>query len=138
MRKNKIAGVILTHENLLSSPSRSEEMALEKKNYINEVETTISDDINSDQLQHLNWKQKWQLRFQKLFSPAISSKNETSAEEQKFVRKLDMVLMTYGCMAYCIKSIDQSNYLNAYVSGMKEDVSETIPLYENHANFFSS
>lgn len=69
------------------------------------------------------WKTKWKLRLGKLFCPAIESRLATSVEERRFVRKLDVILMTYGCVAYCIKSIDQSNYLNAYVSGMKEDVS---------------
>ncbi|KAG7729419.1 hypothetical protein KL933_001645 [Ogataea haglerorum] len=44
------------------------------------------------------------------------------SEESKFVRKLDLYLLTWGCIAYLIKSIDQSNYSNAYVGGMKEDL----------------
>ncbi|KAG7909727.1 hypothetical protein KL906_002483 [Ogataea polymorpha] len=58
---------------------------------------------------------KW---FTKLFRTGVLR----SSEETKFVRKLDLYLLTWGCIAYLIKSIDQSNYSNAYVSGMKEDL----------------
>ncbi|KAG7719937.1 hypothetical protein KL949_001516 [Ogataea haglerorum] len=64
---------------------------------------------------HNDHERKW---FTKLFRTAVLR----DSEESKFVRKLDLYLLTWGCIAYLIKSIDQSNYSNAYVSGMKEDL----------------
>ena len=43
-----------------------------------------------------------------------------SPREKKFVRKVDLFLLTWTTVAYFMKSIDQSNVSNAYVSGMKE------------------
>lgn len=42
------------------------------------------------------------------------------AHEKKFLRKLDFFILTYTCMGYFCKNLDQSNINNAYVSGMKE------------------
>ncbi|KAG7754860.1 hypothetical protein KL911_002299 [Ogataea haglerorum] len=64
---------------------------------------------------HNDHERKW---FTKLFRTAVLR----DSEESKFVKKLDLYLLTWGCIAYLIKSIDQSNYSNAYVSGMKEDL----------------
>ncbi|ODV64069.1 putative pantothenate transporter [Ascoidea rubescens DSM 1968] len=52
----------------------------------------------------------------------IHANDTESDQERKFIAKLDLILITWGCISYCIKSIDQSNYQNAYVSGMKEDL----------------
>lgn len=43
-------------------------------------------------------------------------------EERNFVRKLDVFLLTWACLSYCIKNIDQNNYKFAYVLNMKEDL----------------
>lgn len=69
----------------------------------------------------------WYIRFFK--TPIIRTK-----EERAFVRKLDFFLMTWACSAYLIKSIDQSNYSNAYVSGMREDLN----IVGNQYNWISS
>jgi len=45
-----------------------------------------------------------------------------SAIERKMLRKLDFVLLSFGCLAFFIKRLDTSNVNNAYVSGMKEDL----------------
>ena len=42
------------------------------------------------------------------------------AIEKKFLRKLDFFLLTYTCLGYFCKNLDQANISNAYVSGMKE------------------
>ncbi|KAF2846234.1 major facilitator superfamily transporter [Plenodomus tracheiphilus IPT5] len=42
--------------------------------------------------------------------------------ERKFVRKLDIYLITMLSLGYFIKNLDQTNIANAYVSGMKEDL----------------
>jgi hypothetical protein len=40
-----------------------------------------------------------------------------SPEEQDLVRRLDIFLMTFGCISQVIKYLDQQNINNAYVSG---------------------
>lgn len=112
MDKKKQASIIV-HET--HTPAPYEESTIEKLE-INESTLAIYSDKEA------SFKEKWRGKLQKLFAPAIQSNLETTPEERKFVRKLDMILMTYGCAAYLIKSIDQSNYLNAYVTGMKEDL----------------
>ncbi|KPM44466.1 hypothetical protein AK830_g2096 [Neonectria ditissima] len=57
-----------------------------------------------------------------------------SSEEKALVRRLDIFLMTFGCISQVIKYLDQQNINNAYVSGMKEDLN----LYGNELNFFST
>ncbi|KUJ13333.1 MFS general substrate transporter [Mollisia scopiformis] len=42
------------------------------------------------------------------------------AVEKKFLLKLDFFLLSYTCLGYFCKNLDQANISNAYVSGMKE------------------
>lgn len=42
--------------------------------------------------------------------------------ERHFLFKLDSVILTFACLGYFIKSLNQVNINNAYVSGMKEDL----------------
>lgn len=42
------------------------------------------------------------------------------ADEKKFLFKLDVFLLSYACLAYFCKGIDQANLANAYVSGLQE------------------
>lgn len=44
------------------------------------------------------------------------------ANEKKFLFKLDLFLLTYTCLAYFCKGIDQANLSNAYVSGLQEAI----------------
>ncbi|KAJ9615935.1 hypothetical protein H2204_014255 [Knufia peltigerae] len=44
------------------------------------------------------------------------------AEERKFLFKLDAGILTFTCLGYFIRFLDQANINNAYVSGMKEDL----------------
>ncbi|EOO00318.1 putative mfs general substrate transporter protein [Phaeoacremonium minimum UCRPA7] len=46
----------------------------------------------------------------------------TSSSEKKLLFKIDFFILTYGCLAYFAKWLDQANLSNAYVSGMKEDL----------------
>ena len=46
----------------------------------------------------------------------------TSASEKKLLFKIDFFILTFGCLAYFTKWLDQANLSNAYVSGMKEDL----------------
>ncbi|KAJ5604159.1 hypothetical protein N7537_007115 [Penicillium hordei] len=57
-----------------------------------------------------------------------------SPEEKALVRRLDMFLMTFGCLSQVIKYLDQQNINNAYVSGMKEDLN----LLGNELNLFTT
>ncbi|PQE06288.1 Pantothenate transporter liz1 protein [Rutstroemia sp. NJR-2017a BBW] len=43
--------------------------------------------------------------------------------EKRFLLKLDLFLLTYSCLGYFCKNLDQSNISNAYVSGMREALS---------------
>ncbi|KAI9731234.1 MAG: hypothetical protein M1834_005427 [Cirrosporium novae-zelandiae] len=46
----------------------------------------------------------------------------TTKKEKKLLFKIDFFILTYGCLAYFTKWLDQANLSNAYVSGMKEDL----------------
>lgn len=59
---------------------------------------------------------------------------QRSPEERDLVRRLDLFLLTFGCVSQVIKYLDQSNISNAYVSGMKEDLG----LYGNELNYFTT
>ncbi|KAI1776949.1 MFS general substrate transporter [Hypoxylon cercidicola] len=47
---------------------------------------------------------------------------DKSPQERKFIAKVDGWILTYICVAYFVKYLDQTNVVNAYVSGMKEDL----------------
>lgn len=46
-----------------------------------------------------------------------------SPEERLLLRKLDLAILTVGCLGFFLKYLDQGNLANAYVSGMQEDLS---------------
>jgi hypothetical protein len=52
--------------------------------------------------------------------PYIWDDPDKPAIEKKFLLKLDFFLLSYTCLAYFCKNLDQQNINNAYVSGMKE------------------
>ncbi|KAK9458960.1 major facilitator superfamily domain-containing protein [Lipomyces oligophaga] len=54
--------------------------------------------------------------------------------ERRYVQKLDRGLLFYLMLSYMLKSLDQKNINNAYVSGMKEDLS----LNGNEYNYFTT
>lgn len=56
-----------------------------------------------------------------------------STEERKLLFKLDLIILVYGCTSFFAKFLDQTNITNAYVSGMKEDLS----LYGNELNWLN-
>ncbi|KAK3061929.1 hypothetical protein LTS18_005158 [Coniosporium uncinatum] len=43
--------------------------------------------------------------------------------ERKLVQKLDFFILTFCCLSYFLNYLDRSNLANAYVSGMREDLS---------------
>ncbi|KAH9884347.1 pantothenate transporter liz1 [Xylariomycetidae sp. FL2044] len=58
---------------------------------------------------------------QKIASIVWDSLDKTP-EERKFIAKIDWWILSYCCVAYFVKYLDQTNISNAYVSGMKEDL----------------
>lgn len=46
----------------------------------------------------------------------------TSKEEKRLIFKLDWFLLSFSCLCFFIKQLDQNNISNAYVSGMKEEL----------------
>lgn len=64
----------------------------------------------------------------------LNIKHERTPEEKALVRRLDLFFLTFGCISQIIKYLDQTNINNAYVSGMKEDLS----LYGDELNLFST
>ncbi|KAI3392023.1 hypothetical protein diail_6350 [Diaporthe ilicicola] len=74
--------------------------------------------------------------FKALISRAafFSHHAERSPLERDLVRRLDIFLMTFGCISQVIKYLDQTNISSAYVSGMKEDLN----LYGNELNYFTT
>ncbi|KAK4499155.1 hypothetical protein PRZ48_009667 [Zasmidium cellare] len=57
-----------------------------------------------------------------------------SPQERKHLLKLDSYMLSYMCLAYFIKQIDQTNISNAFVSGMQEDLA----LYGNERNWLNT
>lgn len=47
---------------------------------------------------------------------------DKSEKEKRFLLKLDLFLLSYACIGYFCKNLDQSNINNAYVSGMQESL----------------
>ncbi|KAK7731469.1 hypothetical protein SLS57_001408 [Botryosphaeria dothidea] len=56
------------------------------------------------------------------------------ARERKYLRKVDGIFFSYVLLGYFIKYLDQENYSNAFVSGMKED----LELYGNERNLLNT
>ncbi|KAI1077758.1 major facilitator superfamily domain-containing protein [Whalleya microplaca] len=54
--------------------------------------------------------------------------------DRRYIQKLDTYLFSYICLGYFIKYLDQTNYSNAFVSGMQEDLA----LYGNERNFLNT
>ncbi|KAK3350271.1 major facilitator superfamily domain-containing protein [Lasiosphaeria hispida] len=65
-----------------------------------------------------------------LFEPQVKS----SPLERDLVHRLDVFLMTFGCISQVIKYLDQTNISSAYVSGMKEDLG----LHGDELNYFTT
>lgn len=66
--------------------------------------------------------------------PLFQRDGERLPLERDLVRRLDMFLLTFGCISQVIKYLDQTNISSAYVSGMKEDLG----LYGNELNYFTT
>ncbi|KAK7967178.1 uncharacterized protein PG986_001455 [Apiospora aurea] len=69
----------------------------------------------------------------RLWSVVWDSLDKTP-EERKFIAKIDWWILSYCCVSYFVKYLDQNNISNAYVSGMKED----LVLTGNDLNFLTT
>ncbi|KAK3382109.1 permease of the major facilitator superfamily [Lasiosphaeria ovina] len=56
---------------------------------------------------------------------------DKSPKERHFLLKLDLTLLTLGCLGFFTKYLDQANLTNAFVSGMKEDMD----MFGNELNY---
>ncbi|BCS17496.1 uncharacterized protein APUU_10324A [Aspergillus puulaauensis] len=59
---------------------------------------------------------------------------EGDPEYRKYVQRLDFIFFPTVCLGYFIKYLDQTNYSNAFVSGMQEELS----LYGNERNWLNT
>lgn len=55
-------------------------------------------------------------------------------KQRRFMQKLDANILLYALLSFFIKTLDNSNISNAYVSGMREDLN----LYGNERNLFTT
>lgn len=81
------------------------------------LNVTVNDmvpDFSSDNIVQKHVKQSWKSYFWDTF--------DKSAEERRFLFKLDAALLTFATLGFLIKYLDQINVNNAFVSGMKEDL----------------
>lgn len=46
----------------------------------------------------------------------------TTREEKRLIFKLDFYILTYACLSFFVKQLDQNNVNNAYSSGMAEEL----------------
>ncbi|KAH8903564.1 MFS general substrate transporter [Coniochaeta sp. PMI_546] len=56
---------------------------------------------------------------------------DKSKQERRFLLKLDLTLLTFGCLGFFTKFLNQTNMTNAFVSGMKED----LDMFGNQLNY---
>ncbi|KAF7896988.1 uncharacterized protein EAF01_009391 [Botrytis porri] len=61
-------------------------------------------------------------RFLRSMKGYVWDDPDKPAIEKRFLLKLDFFLLTYGCLGYFCKNLDQANLNNAYVSGMQEAI----------------
>jgi ACS family pantothenate transporter-like MFS transporter len=49
--------------------------------------------------------------------------DQNAPGERKLVQKLDFFILTFCCLMYFLNYLDRTNLNNAYVSGMREELS---------------
>ncbi|KAK9241851.1 major facilitator superfamily domain-containing protein [Lipomyces tetrasporus] len=90
-------------------------------------------DVEAGQMTTESLKEYTPTAFQK-FLAIFWDSAASSPEERKFLNRIDLGLLIYIMLSFFIKTLDQGNISNAYVSGMKEDLS----LYGNELNYFTT
>ncbi|CCH44857.1 Pantothenate transporter [Wickerhamomyces ciferrii] len=83
-----------------------------------EIDTQSKGDTQSDTLTP-DTRTKWQKFKETIWD------GPKPEPEKRLVTKLDFFLLTWGCYGYFIRHLDQSNFTNAYVSGMKQALNMT-------------
>lgn len=58
----------------------------------------------------------------KKISQIVWGKSPEDPKEAKLLFKLDWFILSYACLVYWVNYLDRSNLINAYVSGMQEDL----------------
>ncbi|EPE07878.1 pantothenate transporter liz1 [Ophiostoma piceae UAMH 11346] len=61
-------------------------------------------------------------RTRRILAGIVWDSLDKSPEDRRLVAKIDWFILSYVCIAYFVKYLDQTNVSNAYVSGMKEDL----------------
>ncbi|KAG9601238.1 MFS general substrate transporter, partial [Aureobasidium melanogenum] len=80
----------------------------------------VSDSSYVDKHGHLEEQYTPTQRFFRSIQRYVWDDPDKPKHEKKFLLKLDFFLLTYACLGYFCKNLDQQNISNAYVSGMKE------------------
>lgn len=83
-------------------------------------------EAKADELVKPNVKRKWVSYIWDTF--------DKSPEERRFLFKVDAAILSFACLGYFLKYLDQININNAFVSGMKEDLN----LYGNQLNYMQT
>lgn len=63
------------------------------------------------------------MKFFSTLREIVWGKPAATKEERRLVVKLDLTILTFVCLMYWVNYLDRSNLNNAYVSGLKEDLS---------------
>ncbi|KAJ4328903.1 hypothetical protein N0V84_000691 [Fusarium piperis] len=114
--------------NISPSPSNSLNQQYEGGKHANVHERATSDEYDESPQQHERRPLK------KRILAVLWDTFDKSPEERKLIGKLDWWILSYCCIAYFVKYLDQTNVSNAYVSGMKEDLKMT----GNDLNYLST
>ncbi|MCJ1300200.1 hypothetical protein MMC08_002995 [Hypocenomyce scalaris] len=117
-----MAAIIATGSDRTTTPHDHEKQPTAEAMTVGENGTSSFTDDESKPLQ------AWQkpgtrgtiLRVLRTVQTYVWDHPDKSKEEKRFLFKLDIFLLTYGCLGYFCKNLDQSNINNAYVSGMEE------------------
>lgn len=82
-----------------------------KFNHCTVLESETTDLARTDDFEHSN-------AWRRIFN--FDSENQ---EDKKLALKIDFFILTYICLGYFVKNLDQMNVRNAYVSGLEKDLS---------------
>ncbi|EEA22123.1 hypothetical protein EYB26_007787 [Talaromyces marneffei] len=84
----------------------------------------------SDASSEITWT-----RWQKIEN-VIWDGGHRTPQERALVRRLDIFIMSWATIGYFVRLLDSANVINAYVSGMKEDLNFTGADYNLLSTFF--
>ncbi|CCH43733.1 putative membrane protein [Wickerhamomyces ciferrii] len=115
------------HKEAKEADSKSLDVNIEEQSSIGEKNSILKTDVDE---YSIPFKKRWELFWSTKSPRAPKEKRKPffwnppgrSKYEKKLVFKLDCIILTYVCLSFFIRYLDQSNISNAYVSGMKEDL----------------